>query len=64
MLLADYESYIKCQDRVSETYAVSWVLYSTSVFINLYIKNSRVVIFSDGIIHSDPIESMPEYKPM
>jgi len=23
MLLADYESYIKCQDKVSETYAVS-----------------------------------------
>lgn len=31
MLLADYESYIKCQETVSQTYAVSFIHASNSM---------------------------------
>ena len=36
MLLADYEAYIKCQEEVSRTYAVSMQVYSL-VLVNLFI---------------------------
>jgi len=37
MLLADYESYIRCQERVSETYAVS--------SLRIYLLNCCHLIF-------------------